>query len=72
MAAGQRAVDWLAQARRLENHLRTLVLPYWRDASEPPLDAIYVPGHRSILDTSKAERLLGWKAEHPWRDLGGR
>jgi nucleoside-diphosphate-sugar epimerase len=35
-----------------------------------PRGAEMLSTHQSILDTSKAERLLGWKAMHSWRDLG--
>lgn len=59
-------------ARETRHSLPTLdlVRPYRH--AERPLLASDLPGHRSVLDSTKAERLLGWAAVHSWRDLGGR
>jgi len=56
-------------ARDTRHRLPTieLIRPYW--PADHPLLAAGIPGHRSLLDTTKAERLLGWTAEHSWRDL---
>ena len=56
-------------ARDTRHNLPTieLIRPYW--SPDQLLLASGVPGHSSILDSTKAERLLGWTPEHSWRDL---
>ena len=56
------AIDWSAQARRLENDLRSLVLPYWYDTAIDWADGGYLPDDerwtvRRALRAAKARTL---------------
>jgi mannose/cellobiose epimerase-like protein (N-acyl-D-glucosamine 2-epimerase family) len=56
------AVDWSVQARRLENDLRRLVLPYWHDTAIDWADGGYLPDDaqwtvRRVLRAAKARIL---------------